>query len=150
MQTLSTTGSRRGALALVAGAVLLPALPASAQEVFDLNWHTVDCGGGVITGESWDLVATIAQPDAGFMGEGRSNGYTLSGGFWASSGGAACYANCDLSLTPPALNVADFSCFLHKYAAGDDYANCDGSQTDPVLNVADFTCFLQRFAAGCP
>ena len=30
------------------------------------------------------------------------------------------------------------------------YANCDNSSTPPVLNVADFTCFLQKFAAGCP
>ena len=30
------------------------------------------------------------------------------------------------------------------------YANCDQSTQSPVLNVADFTCFLQKFAAGCP
>jgi hypothetical protein len=48
------------------------------------------------------------------------------------------------------LNVADFTCFLQKYAAADPYANCDNSTTPPVLNVADFTCFLQKFAAGCP
>jgi hypothetical protein len=29
------------------------------------------------------------------------------------------------------------------------YANCDGSTTEPILNVADFTCFLSKFAAGC-
>jgi hypothetical protein len=63
--------------------------------------------------------------------------------------GGACYANCDGSTTPPVLNVADFSCFLQRFAAGDPYANCDGSTTPPVLNVADFSCFLQAFAAGC-
>jgi hypothetical protein len=63
---------------------------------------------------------------------------------------AACYANCDESMVPPVLNVADFTCFLQRYAAGESYANCDGSTIPPVLNVADFTCFLQRFAAGCP
>jgi uncharacterized membrane protein len=62
----------------------------------------------------------------------------------------ACYANCDGSTQPPILNVADFTCFLQKFAAGDPYANCDGSTQPPVLNVADFTCFLQAFAAGCP
>jgi hypothetical protein len=61
-----------------------------------------------------------------------------------------CYANCDGSTTIPALNVADFSCFLQHFAAGDGYANCDRSTTPPTLSVADFTCFLQRFAAGCP
>ncbi|MEX2219194.1 MAG: hypothetical protein WD749_10605 [Phycisphaerales bacterium] len=61
-----------------------------------------------------------------------------------------CYANCDASTTTPLLNVADFGCFLQKFAAGDAYANCDGSTTPPPLNVADFSCFLTRFAAGCP
>lgn len=29
------------------------------------------------------------------------------------------------------------------------YPNCDGSTASPILNVADFTCFLQKFAQGC-
>jgi hypothetical protein len=60
-----------------------------------------------------------------------------------------CYANCDGSTQPPVANVADFTCFLQKFAANDPYANCDGSTTPPVVNVGDFTCFLQKFAAGC-
>jgi hypothetical protein len=63
---------------------------------------------------------------------------------------SVCYANCDGSTASPVLNVADFTCFLQRFAAGDSYANCDNSTAAPVLNVADFTCFLQRFAAGCP
>jgi probable HAF family extracellular repeat protein len=76
--------------------------------------------------------------------------YTLS---WIITGlplPDPCYANCDLSTAPPTLNVADFTCFLQKYAAGNAYANCDHSTNPPVLNVADFTCFLQKYAAGCP
>ena len=61
-----------------------------------------------------------------------------------------CYANCDCSTTAPALNVADFTCFLREFAGASAYANCDGSTTPPVLNLSDFTCFLQKFAAGCP
>jgi hypothetical protein len=60
-----------------------------------------------------------------------------------------CQANCDSSTVAPVLNVADFTCFLNRYAAGDLYANCDGSSAEPTLNVADFTCFLQAFAGGC-
>jgi serine protease AprX len=63
--------------------------------------------------------------------------------------GGGCYANCDGSTAAPILNVADFTCFLTKFAAQDPYANCDGSTTPPVHNVADFTCFLTKFAAGC-
>ncbi len=61
-----------------------------------------------------------------------------------------CYPNCDGSTAAPALNVADFTCFLQRFAAGESYANCDQSTAAPVLNVADFTCFLQSFAGGCP
>jgi hypothetical protein len=61
-----------------------------------------------------------------------------------------CYANCDCSTVSPTLNVADFTCFLQRYAAGEIQANCDGSTIEPVLNVGDFTCFLQAFATGCP
>jgi probable HAF family extracellular repeat protein len=68
---------------------------------------------------------------------------------WLLDLGGACYANCDGSTTAPILNVADFSCFLNAFAAGDSYANCDGSTTPPVLTVADFGCFLNAFAAGC-
>ncbi|MEX2217267.1 MAG: hypothetical protein WD749_00780 [Phycisphaerales bacterium] len=62
----------------------------------------------------------------------------------------SCYANCDNSTQAPVLNVADFGCFLTRYAAGEAYANCDESTQAPVLNVADFGCFLTRYAAGCP
>jgi hypothetical protein len=70
-------------------------------------------------------------------------------GFTYGPVGGGCYANCDGSTTEPILNVADFTCFLTKFAGGDPYANCDGSTTEPILNVADFTCFLTKFAAGC-
>lgn len=30
------------------------------------------------------------------------------------------------------------------------YANCDHSSGTPTLNVADFICFLNKYAAGCP
>jgi hypothetical protein len=73
----------------------------------------------------------------------------LTGACFSIEGPTTCYANCDGSTTQPILNVADFTCFLTKFAAGDPYANCDGSTTPPVLNVADFTCFLTKFAAGC-
>jgi uncharacterized membrane protein len=76
-------------------------------------------------------------------------GSAASGSWWMQVPNC-CYPNCDGSTTAPVLNVADFTCFLQKFAAQDGYANCDSSTTAPMLNVADFTCFLQKFAAGCP
>jgi hypothetical protein len=84
--------------------------------------------------------------------DGRTFANAFAGAVWRATLPASfgCYANCDGSFGPAALNVADFVCFVGRFAAGDAYANCDGSTGAPVLNVADFTCFLQRFAAGCP
>jgi hypothetical protein len=63
---------------------------------------------------------------------------------------SSCYANCDGSTVAPVLNIADFTCFLQRFGAGDPEANCDNSTTAPTLNFSDFGCFLTRFAAGCP
>jgi len=52
--------------------------PTPAQS-YELNWWTVDGGGGTSTGGSYTLSGTIGQPDAGVLGGGT---YTLIGGFW--------------------------------------------------------------------
>ncbi|MEX2219510.1 MAG: COX15/CtaA family protein [Phycisphaerales bacterium] len=91
------------------------------------------------------------QPGGALVAVGgffQAGGVTSAGvATWACT--ASCYPNCDGSTQAPVLNVADFGCFLTRYAAGDAYANCDGSTQAPVLNVADFGCFLTRYAAGC-
>jgi hypothetical protein len=110
-----------------------------------------------------DLNTIVEGKPANFIlvGATRINeeGWISGIGFWAPWSTSVsfvlkpiggCYANCDGSTATPALNVADFTCFLQRYAAGAGYANCDRSTTAPVLNVADFTCFLQQYAAGCP
>ena len=55
---------------------------------------------------------------------------------WSATGASGTYS---ISLTGACFAQGGNSC----------YANCDGSTNTPVLNVADFTCFLQRYAAGC-
>jgi hypothetical protein len=64
---------------------------------------------------------------------------------WPALAACACLA----ATAAPILNVADFICFINKFAAADPYANCDGSTVPPTLNVADFICFTSAFAAGC-
>jgi hypothetical protein len=61
-----------------------------------------------------------------------------------------CLTNCDGSTTAPILNIADFTCFVTRFNAGDPWANCDGSTVAPTLNILDFVCYQQRMAAGCP
>ncbi len=46
---------------------------------FNLDWSTIDGGGGASSGGSFSLNGTIGQPDAGAMSGG---GFAISGGFW--------------------------------------------------------------------
>jgi probable HAF family extracellular repeat protein len=95
----------------------------------------------------WDLISGIGISADGTIiaGEGLGPDKRFQG--WVARIPPFCYANCDGSTTPPALNVADFTCFLQKFVAGDIYANCNN---DGSMDVSDFTCFLQKFAQGCP
>ena len=52
--------------------------PAAAQS-YQIDWHTIDGGGGTSTGGVYSVSGTIGQPDAGAMSGGN---YTLQGGFW--------------------------------------------------------------------
>lgn len=115
---------------------------------YDMNWYTIDGGGAtyLVGANGYSLGGTAGQPDAGLMAGGD---FLLGGGFWYGVGGAACYANCDNSTTPPILNILDFICFQNKYAMNDPYANCDLSTSIPVLNALDFICFQNAFSAGC-
>jgi len=65
------------ALVLAAGAAVV------AQTGYELNWWTVDDGGGTSTGGDYALGGTAGQPDAGTATGGD---YVLSGGFWAGAG----------------------------------------------------------------
>jgi hypothetical protein len=107
--------------------------------------------GGTISGAATATltIASAAVPDAGWYACAVSSACTsvVSEGARLTVG---CYANCDGNPSPPLLTVADFTCFLNRFAAGDPYANCDGSTAPPVLNIADFVCFINLFAPGCP
>lgn len=46
---------------------------------YQLDWHTIDGGGGRSSGGSYSLSGTVGQPDAGATSDGE---FTVSGGFW--------------------------------------------------------------------
>jgi hypothetical protein len=73
---------KRYLLTLLAAAlgVLLLGLVAFGQGTYDAEWHTVDGGGGVSTGNTFTIRGTAGQPDAG-VSSGMT--YTVRGGFWS-------------------------------------------------------------------
>ena len=61
-------------------ALLVASHAAAATGGYDLDWWTVDGGGGTFsTGGTFELGGTIGQPDAGSHDGGT---YALGGGFW--------------------------------------------------------------------
>jgi hypothetical protein len=46
---------------------------------YQIDWYTIDGGGGTSTGGRYVLTGTIGQPDAGYSADAR---YELLGGFW--------------------------------------------------------------------
>ncbi len=51
----------------------------SAQTQYQIDWSTIDGGGGICTGGVYTVTGTIGQPDAGKMSGGN---FSVDGGFW--------------------------------------------------------------------
>ena len=58
----------------------LVAATASAQN-YNIDWFTIDGGGGTSTGGVYAVSGTIGQPDA--SGPMAGGNYSLTGGFWS-------------------------------------------------------------------
>lgn len=61
---------------------------------YDLSWWTIDGGGGAVGGETYTLLSTAGQPDAGPALSDAAERFTLLGGFWparAVEGGYTVY-----------------------------------------------------------
>ena len=55
---------------------------------YEINWYTIDGGGGRSSGGPYELVGTIGQPDAAYSSGGN---YEILGGFWP--GGPLCFVD---------------------------------------------------------
>jgi hypothetical protein len=58
----------------------VPTLVGMAANGYEINWWTVDGGGGESSGGDYTLKGTIGQPDASNTLSGGD--YALRGGFW--------------------------------------------------------------------
>jgi len=66
-------------LVLIIASALFTGVSASTQSGFDIDWWTVDGGGGASEGRGYSLSGTIGQPD-GVVSMGGA--FALSSGFW--------------------------------------------------------------------
>jgi hypothetical protein len=78
-------GQRRFLLLALAGAAVLLCLGGAPLygATYEINWYTVDGGGGASAGGGYTLTGTVGQPDAGTMSGGN---FSLQGGFWSGAG----------------------------------------------------------------
>jgi len=134
---------------LTCTAGLLAGLLSAAAQAgqFDLDWYTIDGGGGTSTGGNFELSGTIGQPDAGVMSGGN---FELVGGFWSLPAGAAPFPgdlNGDGCVNQSDLGIllADFGCGLPGPCPGDTDGDGDTDQSDLGIVLANF-----NMGPNCP
>lgn len=66
-----------------------PRFALAAPQANQLDWWTVDGGGGRSTGGSYALAGTLGQHDAGPAGGMSGGEFRLYGGFWSGVPSAA-------------------------------------------------------------
>lgn len=67
-------------IVLDTGETLAAVLLREGIDVFDLSWWSLDGGGGVSMGGTFEVRGSLGQVDPGFSSGG---GFRLKGGFWA-------------------------------------------------------------------
>lgn len=112
---------------------------ASASGEYQINWYTVDGGGGASSGGTYQLTGTIGQPDADYSG---GEPYELLGGFWI--GGPLCIVDLQ-DLAQFAAHWLEVSCDAgNNYCEGADLNGEDG------VNLEDMRLLANEWLNICP
>lgn len=99
---------------------------------YQIDWYTIDGGGGTSTGGPYTLTGTIGQADAGWSSGGN---YELLGGFWP--GGPACI-----------VDFADFARFADYWlTAGNIPGDLD---KDSDVDFDDLALLADYWLTCCP
>jgi len=122
---------------------------ATAKEWVDAAGEAAMVGGGVVAGGWVDTFPGVHSAHivlwsgSAWIGMGLGMKYRVKALVGVPDGGLMVGGN----FTTAGGNA---SVYLARWGCAPCYANCDGSTTAPILNVADFICFLSKFAEGCP
>jgi len=102
---------------------------------YELNWSTIDGGGGQSSGGPYKLTGTIGQPDAAWSSGGD---YELLGGFWP--GGPLCV-----------VNFESFAKFAELWSVtGSDLPADLYEDIDNIVNELDLKVFVDYWLCYCP
>jgi hypothetical protein len=124
----------------VVGIGLLAAIPSSAQAVLNVDWYSIDAGGGTTTGGTLTVHSTIGQPDAH---EASAGTYVLTGGFRGVSHCSVCDVDED-----GYVDVVDLLYLVYAFgtARGDAayHPGCDFN-ADGLVDVVDLLWLVESF-----
>lgn len=111
--------------------VLVPLVPVcTAHAQLTIPWSTLDSGGGALSGGTFTLHASIAQPDATANAALAGAAFTITGGFWMSAESAGCPSDFDNS---GGVDVVDLFGFLDAW-----FSQSGGPPPAPPAPSADF------------
>ncbi len=115
--------------------LLSPALAQSGGP-YEINWSTIDGGGGTSSGGPYELTATIGQPDAAYSAGGN---YELLGGFWP--GGPLCF-----------VDFYSFARFAEYWLVTGSDLPADLYKKDEhnIVNYLDLKVFVDYWLCYCP
>jgi hypothetical protein len=120
----------------VIGIIFLTMIVSSnVNSEYEINWYTIDGGGGRSTGGPYVLTGTIGQPDAAWS---KGGNYELLGGFWP--GGPLCF-----------VNFEHFARFAEQW-----WLTGTGSPADLYedlsnqVNYHDLRVFVEQWLCYCP
>jgi hypothetical protein len=87
-------------IATLLASLVFPSL--GRAQTYNIDWFSIDGGGGTSTGGVYSVSGTIGQPDAGHMSGGN---YTIDGGFWGIIAAIQTPGAPFLTITPAGPNV---------------------------------------------
>jgi hypothetical protein len=100
---------------------------------YEINWYTIDGGGGLSSGGLYTLTGTIGQPDSAYSVGGN---YELLGGFWP--GGPLCF-----------VDFNHFARFAEYWLKTSPELPADLDQLNGV-NGVDLRLFVEQWLCYCP
>jgi len=122
--------------------VLTVAVQSASAQPYEIEWYTIDGGGGTSSGGSYTLSGTIGQHDASTPLSGGQ--FTLSPGFWPGALRApACRPDIN---NDGVLDLGDIQAFVALFLASDLAADFN---PDGVLDTGDIQAFVAAFLDGC-